>query len=75
MPAVRNVRSRFSAPVGMHSQKPSAFYSLVETMYPFSPETHHYEMFARTVRPGYVQFGNQLGSIPLTAEGQGASHG
>lgn len=59
-PAVRNVRSRFAAPVGVHSQKPDEFYRLVEAMY---PDAVRYELFARTVRAGWVQSGNELGKL------------
>lgn len=61
LPAVRNVRSRFAAPVRAHSQKPDAFYHLVRAMYPRSRKV---EFFARTKRFGWTQLGNQLGSIP-----------
>lgn len=64
LPAVRNVRSRFSAPVRAHSQKPELFYEIVETMYP-SAEKH--ELFARTVRPCWTQHGDQLGTLALEA--------
>lgn len=60
LPAVRNVRSTFDAPVGPHSAKPTAFYRLVQTLYPHSKR---YEMFARAVRPGFTQFGDQLGTM------------
>lgn len=59
-PAVRNVRSRFEAPTGVHSQKPDAFYLLAERLY---PDADKFEMFARTVRPGWTQSGLELGSI------------
>jgi N6-adenosine-specific RNA methylase IME4 len=61
-PAVRNVRSRFSAPVGRHSAKPDAFYELVERLY---PDAEKHEMFARTRRPGWLQTGLEL---PQAAE-------
>jgi len=63
LPAVRNVRSTFDAPIGPHSAKPTAFYRLVQTLYPHSMR---YELFARAVRPGFVQFGDQLGSMEAT---------
>lgn len=69
--ANHSVRSRFAAPVPtdahgryIHSAKPNAFYRIVTTLYPFAWGRRHFEMFARTVRPGWTQFGNQLGSIP-----------
>lgn len=60
MPAVRNVRSRFAAPVREHSRKPEEFYRIVETLYPGSRKV---EMFARTVRPGWEQEGLELGKF------------
>jgi N6-adenosine-specific RNA methylase IME4 len=56
-PAARNVRSRFSAPVGQHSAKPDAFYKLVELLY---PDAVKHEMFARTRRDGWLQSGFEL---------------
>lgn len=56
-PAVRDVRSRFAAPVGRHSAKPDAFYALVERLY---PDAVRHEMFARTRRPGWMQSGLEL---------------
>lgn len=52
----RSTRSVFSAPVGRHSEKPSAFYSLVEQLLP-GP---YIETFARRHRPGWTCFGDQL---------------
>jgi N6-adenosine-specific RNA methylase IME4 len=70
-PAVRNVRSRFTAPVVYrpngkvwHSAKPDAFYALVDAMYPHA-EKH--EMFARTVRENWHQTGHQLGKFKVSA--------
>ena len=59
-PAVRNVRSRFRAPVGVHSEKPDEFFRIVERMY---PEAVRGEMFARRVRAGWQQHGDQLGKL------------
>jgi N6-adenosine-specific RNA methylase IME4 len=56
-PAVRNIRSRFTAPVGRHSAKPDAFYAIVEALY---PDAEKHEMFARTVRAGWLQSGLEL---------------
>jgi N6-adenosine-specific RNA methylase IME4 len=61
-PECRSIRSIFSARVRAHSQKPEAFYQIVECLYPRSPK---FELFARTIRPGWVQHGNQLGALPL----------
>lgn len=57
-PVAKNVRSTFAAKVGRHSEKPDEFYSIVERMY---PDSKRVEVFARTVRPGWTQYGNQLG--------------
>jgi len=59
-PETRSQRSRFAAPVGVHSQKPDTFYEIVEAMYPSSPKT---ELFARKSRDGWNQDGLELGSI------------
>jgi N6-adenosine-specific RNA methylase IME4 len=59
-PEVRNVRSRFAAPVREHSRKPEKFYAIVERLYP-SSEKH--ELFARTVRAGWRQHGLELGKL------------
>lgn len=58
-----SVRSVFAGYVRAHSQKPNEFYDIVEKLY---PSARKIEMFARTVRPGWEQYGNQLGSIALT---------
>jgi N6-adenosine-specific RNA methylase IME4 len=52
----RGVRSVFSAPVGRHSEKPGAFYSLVERLFP-GP---YVELFARRHREKWTCFGNEL---------------
>jgi N6-adenosine-specific RNA methylase IME4 len=52
----RSVRSRFRAPVGRHSEKPEAFYALVEQLVP-GP---YYEFFARASRAGWVCLGDEL---------------
>lgn len=52
----RSIRSTFEAEVGEHSAKPEEFYRIVQqlTLGPFA------ETFARTQRPGWHQFGNEL---------------
>lgn len=60
LPATRSQRSVFEAPVGVHSEKPGAFYRIVEEMY---PHTRRVEMFARTVRQGFEQHGHELGKL------------
>lgn len=46
----------------VHSQKPALFYSLVEEMSP-GP---YLELFARKTRPGWMQWGNQVGALDQT---------
>lgn len=65
LPAVRNVRSVFEAPRGVHSAKPDAFYRIVSEMY---PQSRKVEMFARTVRSGFEQYGDQLGLLGSAEE-------
>jgi N6-adenosine-specific RNA methylase IME4 len=55
-PLSRSVRSVFEAPVGRHSEKPDAFYRLVEELCP-GPRV---ELFARRRRPGWACLGNEL---------------
>lgn len=55
-----NVRSTFEAPVLEHSRKPDAFYEIVEALYPSSRKV---ELFARVRRPGWVQYGDQVGAL------------
>lgn len=59
------VRSTFEAPVGRHSEKPDAFYELVERLVPGGPFV---EMFARKPRPGWICVGNELpgGCVDMT---------
>lgn len=64
MPAVRNMRSMFAATVGVHSEKPTAFYEIVREMY---PHALRYEMFARVLRKGFIQLGNELGKIEASS--------
>ncbi len=42
---------------GRHSQKPECSYQLIERIY---PEASKLELFARTARPGWAAFGNEL---------------
>ena len=60
IPAVHDVRSTFRAPVGLHSEKPAAFYRVIERLY---PDAHRYEIFARRPRVGWAQWGNELGAL------------
>lgn len=51
-----SVRSRFAAPVGKHSQKPAKFYEIVREL----SRGPYVETFARTQRPGFTAYGNEL---------------
>jgi N6-adenosine-specific RNA methylase IME4 len=62
-PAVKNVRSVFEGLVREHSEKPEAFYGLVEALY---PEQTKLELFARRTRAGWHQRGDQLGILDET---------
>jgi N6-adenosine-specific RNA methylase IME4 len=44
------------APSGMHSEKPDAFYELVQSL---CPAPQYLELFARRTRPGWVGWGDQ----------------
>jgi len=52
----RDVLSVVQAPRNRHSAKPSAFYDLVESR----SEGPYLEMFARSTRPGWVSWGNEV---------------
>lgn len=52
----KSVRSIIEAPTGRHSEKPDAFYSLVESLF----EGPYAELFARRRRVGWDCFGDQL---------------
>lgn len=47
------------APVGAHSAKPLEVYQRIEAAY---PDARRVELFARSTRPGWASFGNQLDS-------------
>jgi N6-adenosine-specific RNA methylase IME4 len=53
---LKNIRSTFEARVGKHSEKPEAFYELVEALY----EGPYVELFARRRRLGWESFGDEL---------------
>jgi len=55
----KSIRSIFEAPVGRHSEKPEAFYKLVERL----REGPYCELFARRRRDGWTSFGNQLPGV------------
>lgn len=52
----RSVRSVFDAPIGLHSQKPDEFFSIVEKLYPTGP---YLEVFSRKPRSGWWSLGNE----------------
>jgi N6-adenosine-specific RNA methylase IME4 len=45
---------------GAHSAKPDAAYGLIETMFPSAARL---EVFARSARPGWAAFGNQIPDV------------
>lgn len=57
-PAIQDhsIRSTFEAPIGRHSAKPDRFYEIVQQL-SFGP---HVELFARTARAGWRQYGNEM---------------
>lgn len=52
----RSQRSVFFAPVGEHSEKPEAFYKIVEAL----AEGPYLDLFARKHRPGWTCVGDEL---------------
>lgn len=55
-PLCATIRSTFEAPVASHSEKPDAFYAIVE-QFAAPPYT---ELFARRRRPGWQCYGDEL---------------
>ena len=53
---VETARSPGVAPTG-HSEKPSEFYEIIESMYPTGP---YVELFARRQHKGWDAWGNEL---------------
>lgn len=51
----RDVRSIFEAPIGRHSEKPDAFYELVEALF----DGPRAELFGRRKRAGWDVYGNE----------------
>jgi N6-adenosine-specific RNA methylase IME4 len=51
------VDSVLEAPRGRHSEKPEEFYELLEQMY---PQASRLELFARSRRPGWSAWGNEV---------------
>jgi len=64
----RSMRSTFEAPAGRHSEKPEAFYDLVEALF----EGPYAEIFARTARAGWTQWGKELPGRPAAPEPEAA---
>jgi N6-adenosine-specific RNA methylase IME4 len=60
-PKSKSEKTSFLAPRGKHSEKPDAFFHLVERLYPLElwPEGH-VELFARRRRKGWICFGDEL---------------
>lgn len=54
-----SIRRQQFAPRREHSQKPDKFYGLIERLY----DGPYLELFARTRRPGWSSWGNQVGAI------------
>lgn len=57
-PKSRSTRSVFFAPRARHSEKPEAFFDLVEGMH----DGPYLELFARRIRPGWTCVGHDVGS-------------
>jgi N6-adenosine-specific RNA methylase IME4 len=53
------------APRGRHSEKPAVFAEIIERLYPNVPKL---EMFARSARPGWDAWGDEVPSITEAAE-------
>ena len=52
----KSIRSIFDAPVGKHSEKPEAFYEIVEQLSP-GP---YLELYARRQREGWTCLGDEV---------------
>ena len=59
------------APRGRHSEKPAVFAEMIERLFPNVPKL---EMFARTQRPGWDCWGNEVGDAELPASADGAEN-
>jgi N6-adenosine-specific RNA methylase IME4 len=57
LPLRRDVVGAFFAEIGAHSEKPDALYKLIQHLSP-GPRL---ELFARTLRPGYISWGLEVG--------------
>jgi len=69
-PASMSERTSFRAPRTAHSEKPEAFYRIVERLYPLElwPEAH-VELFARRRRRGWISFGDELPPVATGSHG------
>jgi N6-adenosine-specific RNA methylase IME4 len=59
-PAGWTIRQVIFSPRREHSRKPDEIYDLLETMY---PNTSKIELFARSTREGWNQWGNEVGKF------------
>lgn len=57
-PADRSVRSRFSAVVGRHSEKPDCFFDLIAQLVGPAAQPR-LEVFGRRARPGWTVIGDE----------------
>lgn len=64
-PAVRNIRNLIVAPNREHSRKPDEMHHALEAMFPDQPRA---ELFARTQRPGWDAWGNDVDRFDTTAD-------
>jgi N6-adenosine-specific RNA methylase IME4 len=65
------IESIVPAPRGEHSAKPEVFARWIQQMFPNVPKL---EMFARTQRPGWDCWGNEVGDAELPAAADGAEN-
>jgi hypothetical protein len=68
-PATAHFRSRFSAPVGEHSEKPPNIHEIIEFHWPNTPKV---EFNARRARPGWTVWGFDAPEIADDGEGSRA---
>jgi N6-adenosine-specific RNA methylase IME4 len=54
------ISSLIVAPRGRHSEKPTAVYEMIERAYPNLPKI---ELFARSLRPGWSAWGDEIGGF------------
>jgi len=63
-----DVRSSFFAPVGEHSEKPDAFFAIVERL----SKGPYVELFSRRQRPGWTCLGSDLGTTLVSRDARGS---